>query len=95
MLRPAIKTTIPYLAQRLGTSVSTIKRDLLALTVEERYPIDTIPGNCGGVVMKAYRHEYTRILSLDQIKVLNEVIPLASITQYQAEVLQGILSAYS
>ncbi|MDR0919631.1 MAG: hypothetical protein LBM93_10380 [Oscillospiraceae bacterium] len=43
------RTSIPILARNLETSVSTIKRDLLVLTVDRGYPIMTEQGHGGGV----------------------------------------------
>lgn len=87
------QTTVPRLAGDLGVSVSTVKRDILALTVDEGYPIDTVQGNGGGIVLRDFRHPHKRILSQEQIKVLTELMEKTD--TYQAEVLNGILRAYA
>ena len=87
------KTTIPLLADMLGVSVSTIKRDILVLTVDEGYPIDTVQGNQGGIFLKDFKHPHKHILSQEQINVLTELSQTDN--QYHAEILKGILSAYS
>jgi len=87
------QTTIPCLAKTLGVSVSTLKRDILALTVDEGFPIDTIQGNKGGVVLKDFRHPHLHILSNEQIAVL--VSLTLTVDEYTASVLNGILEAYA
>ena len=93
ILLGARQTTIPRLAIDLNASVSTIKRDILALTVDEGYPIDTVQGNGGGIILKDFKHPHRRILSQEQIKVLTELAQFANL--HQAEVLNGILGAYA
>ena len=93
ILRSTIQTTIPCLAKTLNTSVSTIKRDILALTVDEGYPIDTSQGNKGGITLSNFRHPHKHILSQEQIKVLTELAQIAN--THQIEVLNGILRAYA
>ena len=91
------RTTIPRLAMQLGVSVRTIHRDLLVLTVERQYPIQTETGRAGGVYMENYRHLHKRILSQLQIKALNTAIKTAMETadDETAEALQSILYAYA
>ena len=93
ILRCAGQTTIPCLAEKLGTSVSTIKRDILILTVDDGYPIDSVQGNGGGIVLRDYKHPHKRILSQEQITVLTELAQTAD--TYQADILHGILHAYA
>ena len=93
ILRTGKLTTIPQLVEQLRSSRSTIKRDILALTVDEEYPIDTIQGNGGGVILRDFRHPHKHILSQEQIKVLEEIAETAN--TYHSEVLKGILSAYA
>ena len=50
--------TMPQLAHELGVCVNTIKNDLLALTVDEHYPLDTVPGNGGGVILRDFKHQH-------------------------------------
>ena len=94
ILRGGGITTIPYLSKSLETSVSTIKRDILVLTVDEGYPIDTIQGNGGGIVLRDYKHPHKRILSQKQIGVLRKYA-LSADTPEDAEILNGILNAYA
>jgi len=93
ILRGAGKTTIPRLAKDLKASISTIKRDVLALTVDEGYPIDTVQGNSGGIFLRDFKHPHKHILSHEQIKVLTELAQTAD--TYHADVLNGILRAYA
>ena len=39
------KETIPQIAHELGVYVNTINNDILALMVDEHYPVDTVQGN--------------------------------------------------
>ena len=87
------KTTMTHLAKELGVSVSTIQRDILSLTVDEYYPIDTKQGNGGGVILRDFRHPHKGILSREQIDVLTHLAQTQD--EYTAEVLNGILQAYS
>ena len=93
ILRGVRQTTIPHLATTLETSVSTIKRDILALTVDYGFPIDTIQGNGGGVVLRDHKHPHLHILSQEQIAVLKALMLTAD--KYVASVLHGILRAYA
>lgn len=93
ILRGTEQTSIPCLAAKLGASVSTVKRDILALTVDEGYPINTIQGNGGGIVLRDFKHPHKHILSREQIEVLTELAK--SSDTYHAEILNGILRAYA
>lgn len=93
IMRGKVKTTVSYLANELGVSVSTIKRDILALTAEEHYPIDATKGNGGGIVLKNHRHPHKRILSQEHIAVLTELAQTEN--TYHAEVLNEILRAFA
>jgi len=86
------RTTVPKLAAQLGVSERTIHRDLLVLTVDRGYPIDTETGRAGGVYMHDFRHAHRRILSQEQIKALNMAI--AAMDSETADVLQTILQTY-
>ena len=44
ILRGVKQISISCLADTLAVSASTIKRDILSLTVDEGYPIDTVMG---------------------------------------------------
>jgi len=93
ILRSKNQTTMLYLADALGVSISTIKRDILLLTVDEGYPIDTVQGNRGGVLLRNYTHSHKHILSQEEIKVLT--LLMQTVDTYTAEVLIGILKAYA
>ena len=94
ILRAKQKTTTGCLAEIFNVSTKTIQRDILALTVDEGYPIDTLKGNNGGLVLKNYKHPHKRILSQEQISVLTELAQTSNNT-YHAEILNGILRAYA
>ena len=93
ILRHRGQETIPQIAHELGVSVSTIKRDILALTVEERYPLDTVRGNGGGVILRDIRYQPKHLFSKEEIKVLTDLVSVAN--TYQAEILKGLLQAYA
>ena len=87
------RTTMSRLAEVLDVSVRTIHRDILALTVDEGYPINTDLGNGGGVYLTDYKHPHKHILSQEQIRVLTELS--SEVDGHRAEVLKGIISAYA
>ena len=93
ILRSKNQTTMLYLADALGVSISTIKRDILLLTVDEGYPIDTVRGNKGGVLLRDFTHSHKHILSQEEIKLLT--LLMQTVDTYTAEVLKGILKAYA
>ena len=92
ILRGRRKETIPQLAHELGVCVNTIKNDILILTVEEHYPLDTVQGNGGGVILRDYKCQHERRLSGEEIMVLTDIISTAD--TYQAKILKGLLKAY-
>jgi len=93
ILRGRRKDTISNLAYALGVSNRTIRRDLLTLTLDEGYHIDTLPGNGGGVVLHSQSNPHKGILSEEQIDVLRTLLSCAP--PYQARILSEILSAYA
>lgn len=93
ILRGRKKDNIPNLAFELGVNERTIRRDLLTLTVDEGYLIDTIQGNGGGVIFDGQNSPHKRIFSQEQIAVLTDLQKLAN--EHQASVLKGILEAYA
>jgi len=93
ILMGGTKTTAPKLSIQLGVSISTINRDLLVLTVERGYPIDTETGRAGGVYMRDFRHAHKHILSQEQIRALNTV--MITTDPETAGALQSILHAYA
>jgi predicted DNA-binding transcriptional regulator YafY len=86
-------TTAPKLAMQFDVNVRTIYRDLVVLTVERGYPIDTVAGRTGGVFMHGFRHAHKRILSQRQITAL--AIAIEAVDHETAETLQSILHAYA
>ena len=93
ILRGTKQTTIPCLADTLKVSVSTIKRDILSLTVDDGYPIDTLQGNKGGIVLRDFNNTHKHILSQEQIQVLTDLAQTSD--TYYAEVLNGLLRAFA
>ena len=93
ILRIRKKDTVPNLARELNVSERTIRRDLLTLTVDEGYLIDTIQGNGGGVVCNGQLYPHRGILSQDQIRVLNELKRHAD--SRQIIVVNEMLEAFS
>jgi len=93
ILRSKNQISVSCLADMLNVSASTIKRDILSLTVDDGYPIDTVMGKKGGIVLRDFRHPYKKILSQEQIRVLTELAQTSD--TYQSEILNGILRAYA
>ena len=65
------KSTVPQLADALQVSNNTIRRDILALTSD--YPLDTVSGNGGGVVIDRNYHPYKNVLTYEQTRILEEM----------------------
>ena len=82
---------MPQLAHELGVSTRTIQRDIMALTVH--YPLETVQGNGGGVILKDYKCQHYRQFSKDEIQVLTELASVAD--TYQVEILNGLLRKYA
>jgi DeoR/GlpR family transcriptional regulator of sugar metabolism len=80
------------LAHEFGVHEHTIRRDLLTLTVDEGYLIDTIQGNGGGVVYNGRLNPHKGLFSREQIKVLNELMEHAD--SNQADVISGMLRIF-
>ena len=93
ILRATKQTTAACLADTFNVSTKTIQRDILALTVDEGYRIDTQKGNKGGIVLKDFNNPHKHILSQEQINVLTELAQTSN--TYHAEILYGILRAYA
>jgi len=93
ILRMRRRDTVPNLARELGVHESTIRRDLLTLTVDEGYLIDTMQGNGGGIVYSGQKYPYKGVLSQEQIKVLTDLKRYAD--NYQADVIDGMLEAFA
>ena len=93
ILRIRRRDTVPNLAHELGVNERTIRRDLLILTVDEGYLIDTIQGNGGGVVYNGQLYPHKGIFNHEQIKVLNELRKYAD--SHQVSVIDEMLKAFS
>ena len=93
ILRIRRRDTVSNLARELSVHERTIRRDLLILTVDEGYLIDTIQGNGGGVVYNGQLNPYKGIFSQEQIRILNDLRKYAD--SHQAIVLNGMLDAFS
>ena len=92
ILRGRQTDTIENLARDLNVSRKTIQRDLLTLTVDEGYHIDTLKGNGGGVVFRDVKNPLIGILSMEQKQVLTEAV--SCVSDYQAKVINEILVAF-
>jgi len=92
ILRVRRKVTVPHLVHELGVSERTIRRDLLTLTVDEGYLIDTIPGNGGGVVFNGQVNPHKGSFSQEQIRVIADLKKHAD--SYQMKVLNGIIETF-
>ncbi|MCL2189286.1 MAG: HTH domain-containing protein [Defluviitaleaceae bacterium] len=92
IMRVRKKDTIDNLAHELGVSRSTIKRDLLTLTVDEGYHIDTLQGNGGGVVFNEPTNPYKGIFSQKQKDVLSKLAKRAS--QHDATIVNDMIAVF-
>ena len=93
VMRERRKDTVANLAKEFGVNERTIRRDLLTLTVDEGYHIDTLQGNGGGVVFHGGHSPHKGILSKEQIKILKELTKIGN--DYQTKVLNEILNAFA
>ena len=82
--------TAPHLARELGVGVNTIRRDILALTLD--FPLETVPGRYGCVRLAEWYHPHRNILSVEQQTVLSQLMESAS--EQQREVLRQMLLEY-
>ena len=82
--------TAPRLARELGVGVNTIRRDILALTLD--FPLETIPGKYGCVRVAEWYHPHRNIMSMEQQTVLSQL--MESATERQREVLRQMLVEY-
>jgi len=93
ILRHRRKDTVGNLAFELGVSVSTINRDILVLTVDEGYLIDTAKGNGGGIIYRGQAYPHKGILSQVEVRTLKEAAEILG-GKY-AEVFNLMLKAYA
>ncbi len=83
------KSTVPQLADALQVSNNTIRRDILALTSD--YPLDTVSGNGGGVVIDRNYHPYKNVLTYEQTRILEEIMNSTS-NLHHKEALRQMLA---
>jgi len=93
ILRSRKRDTVPNLARELDVHECTIRRDLLTLTVDEGYLIDTIQGNGGGVIFSGQINPHRGSFSQEQIKVLTVLKEHAD--SYQVNVINNILETFA
>lgn len=82
--------TMQVLADELGVTDRTIRNDITILTA--KYPLKTSRGVGGGVSVPDSFNPHKNILSMEQINVLEELIPKA--TEYQQTVIKQILALF-
>ena len=87
------RETITNLAREFGVHEHTIRRDLLTLTVDEGYLIDTKQGNGGGVIYNGRKNPYRGLFSQEQTDVLNQLKKYAD--NHQLNVLNEMLEAFA
>ena len=80
------KTTVPQLAIDLNVSTNTIRRDIIFLTFE--YPLSTISGNGGGVIIDKNDHPYKNVLTHEQVRVLEEIMNTTTNDDYKIIIRQ-------
>ncbi|MBR7084807.1 MAG: DeoR family transcriptional regulator [Oscillospiraceae bacterium] len=83
------KSTVPQLAVDLNVSTNTIRRDITALTSD--YPLNTVSGNGGGVVIDKNYHPYKNVLTSEQTHVLEEIMNSTS-NAHHREVIRQMLA---
>ena len=93
IMRGRKKDTVANLARELAVNEKTIRRDLLTLTVDDGFHIDTMKGKGGGIIFHGHNCPHRKILSQEQIKVLREMVKLGN--EHQVNVLNGILDAFA
>jgi SNF2 family DNA or RNA helicase len=85
------RKTMSFLAANFDVNIRTIRRDIESLSVD--YPLCTLQGNGGGVMLIEHKHLHRRILSQGQITALQTAIRTSD--SETAEALQSILRAYA
>lgn len=83
-------TTEQRLSRELGVTRQTIHMDIRVLMRD--YPIYIVKGRAGGVRLPDWYHLDRRILSIKQITVIKELLPVANIEQ--RKVLVEMLKEY-
>ena len=87
------KETVPNLAREFGVHEHTIRRDLLTLTLDEGYLIDTKQGNGGGVIYNGQKNPNKGLLNQEQVNVLHQLKKYAD--SHQLNVLNEILETFA
>jgi predicted DNA-binding transcriptional regulator YafY len=77
ILRAKKKTTVQYLANCLGAPDRTVRRDILLLSTEEYFPIVTVQGHDGGVMLTSLNHPHEDIFTREQNEMLEELLHTA------------------
>ena len=79
--------TMQNLANEVGVSDRTIRRDVRTLTTE--YPLETVHGKYGGVKLPDWYHQYKNLLSREQEQAL--ITATESTDENTARLLNEIL----
>ena len=82
--------TMQVLAAEFGVTDRTIRNDITILTA--KYPLKTSRGIGGGVSIPDSFNPHKNILSVEQMNVLEELIPKAN--EHQKTVIKQILAAF-
>lgn len=82
--------TMQVLTAEFGVTDRTIRNDITILTA--KYPLKTRRGVGGGVSASDSFNPYKNILSIEQINVLEELIPKAN--EHQQTIIKQILAAF-
>lgn len=82
--------TMQVLAAEFGVTDRTIRNDITILTA--KYPLKTSQGIGGGVSIPDSFNPHKNILSVEQMNVLEELIPKAN--EHQQTVIKQILAAF-
>lgn len=82
--------TMQVLAAEFGVTDRTIRNDVTILTA--KYPLKTSRGIGGGVSIPDSFNPHKNILSVEQMNVLEELIPKAN--EHQQTVIKQILAAF-
>ena len=81
---------IDYLANALNVSERTIRRDVAELTLD--YPLETVLGRNGCVMVPDWYHPHRNVLTIEQQTVLTQLMNSAN--EQQREVLRQMLVEY-
>ena len=82
--------TVPRLAAQFSVSKRTIYSDITKLTT--KYPIETHPGNQGGVSLADWYHPHCEILSSEQQKVIVSILPMLG--EHEQRVMREMIMSF-